>query len=227
MKLQIIETQDYILTVSDEEIKHKNIILHIPSNCILDADEFYEMNGNTTILFNDLNKREVLAKDCKKIIAYQTKNNAPELNGLPLLPEIVVEDDVEKLAKLKYPINSAKGSMEMLNRDQLNNSLKQEGFIEGYKAATKVYSEEDVIDFSIFRTTTNTKEFHNCKNVYEQFNLWKSLKQSKTPKWFVAEIDCDEVRQCMCETNDDCLKPKLKTTTINGKTYLVGTYLYE
>ena len=156
-------------------------------------------------------------------VGYQPKNNAPELDGLPLLPEIVVEDDVEKLAE----INVKKVMGHLFDKSDLNTLSRIEMFKRGYKVATKVYSEEDVIDFSIFRTTTNTKEFHNCKNVYEQFNLWKSLKQSKTPKWFVAEIDCDEVRQCMCETNDDCLKPKLKTTTINGKTYLAGTYLYE
>jgi hypothetical protein len=80
-KLQIIETPDYTLAVSD---KH-----HI------------DKNG----LYYDTFDKSIKTSDCyqqsfriKEIIAYQPKGNAPELD-LPLLPEIVVEDDVEKLAK--------------------------------------------------------------------------------------------------------------------------------
>jgi hypothetical protein len=39
-----------------------------------------------------------------------------------------------------YPINSTGGVMEMLNKHQLNNSYKQEGFIAGAKSdATREY----------------------------------------------------------------------------------------
>jgi hypothetical protein len=39
---------------------------------------------------------------------------------------------LEEVAERLYPVNNT-GSMFMANRDELNNSLKQEGFIEGAK----------------------------------------------------------------------------------------------
>jgi hypothetical protein len=73
------------------------------------------------------------------------------------------QETLEEAAERLYPINSSNKSMEMLNRHQLNNSLKQEGFIKGAKSdASKEYwfekfkqeqdknkfSEEDMITFS-------------------------------------------------------------------------------
>jgi hypothetical protein len=74
----------------------------------------------------------------------------------------------------------------------------------------------------------------------------QSLKQPKTPKWFVAEIEyfyhsskefysdagfvkCtkEQYESIKSEIPTCPLKTELKTTTINGKTYLVGKYLKE
>ena len=66
------------------------------------------------------------------------------------------------------------------------------------------------------------------KGSYEDFI--QSLKQPKTPKWFVAEMERDyKYRLCGTEKKDGGFYgfSKLKTTTINDKTYLVGKYLYE
>ena len=53
--------------------------------------------------------------------------------------------EIEEAAERLYPINYTRGEMEMLSRHQLDNSLKQEGFIEGYKLAQEgMYSEEEV-----------------------------------------------------------------------------------
>jgi hypothetical protein len=47
---------------------------------------------------------------------------------------------IEEAAERMYPINSTGGVMEMLNKHQLNNSYKQEGFIAGAKSdAAKDY----------------------------------------------------------------------------------------
>jgi len=151
-------------------------------------------------------------------------NNNPIIPNLGLFPETIVED-VEKLAELKYPISKG-GSMWMPTRFDLNQSYKQEGFVEGYKKATKVYSEEDLIEFSIWRSSTNTTEFNKCNNIKEQLKLWQSLKQSKTPRFFVVEIiDTNSYGSEVLTGSYDSGNFKLKTTTKNGKTYLVGTYL--
>jgi len=223
MKLQIIETPEYYLAVSDDDVG-----VNIPfwGYC-------WNWYKKVNFFKNGLNENARGRGGIQKIIAYQPKGNAPELphivklpsdenvniqkiSRLPLLPEIIVEDDVEKLAELKYPINSTKGKMEMLSRHQLNNSLKQEGFIEGYESATKVYSEEDL------------RKYHNIMCLYgnvkgEEFI--QSLKQPKTPKWFVAEMQTTKSE--VYREHDNAPYAVFKTTTINGKTYLVGTYKFE
>jgi hypothetical protein len=295
-KSQLIETPDYILAVSDEEIKP--------------LDWVHDPIQNRAAQIHIVSKKGENF-GAKKIIAYQPKGNAPELD-LPLLPslkkeivgyklkpnidrlmvdsvlkhpmpiwndedksvyfirghvggslvarlkelqvldlwftpiyeevksgwvkehhlehyykeglmkdEIVVKDDVEKLAEKLFPMNMIGGGISKSDRQ-----LQQNAFKKGYKAATKVYSEEDLRKaIEMARVTVEYPETETCFR-YRIFEITQSLKQSK-PKWFIVEMECGEIRQCMCEINDDCLKPELKTTTINGKEYLVGTYLFE
>jgi len=54
------------------------------------------------------------------------------------------ETTLEQAAERLYPVNNT-GSMFMASRDELNNILKQESFIEGAKwQAERMYSEEEV-----------------------------------------------------------------------------------
>jgi hypothetical protein len=210
MKLQRFETPDYILWVSDKEPEDIGIVLH--NNEILtliDIDEFCSFKEDGGV-------GSIRKSNCKKVIAHQPKGNAPELD-LPLLPEIDVEDDVENQKWYKDAISVLK--------DEHSIKIAKICLKAGYKAATKVYSEEDLIEFSIWRSSTNTTEFHRCSNIKEQLQLWKSLKQPKTPKWFVAEMET--LRIPYGDDGWKTIETGLKTTKINGKTYLVGTYLYE
>jgi hypothetical protein len=212
-KFKIIEVSDYILAVSDEEIINASYIYNSALNIVEKNNEF-----NNGILQS-------------RIIAYQPKGNAPELD-LPLLPEIVVEDDVEKLADL-FSIDESKVH-------PADSYIAKKGFIEGYKAATKTFSEEDLrkaIDFVVKNYTINS--FGNFPHgvstdnlnysepstkIQEKFIL--ALKQPKTPKWFVAEMQT--YPPIITETHIGSVDPyELKTTIIDGKTFLVGTYLYE
>jgi hypothetical protein len=57
------------------------------------------------------------------------------------------KETLEEAAERFYPVNSTGGSMEMLSRHQLNNCLKQEGFIEGAKwQQERSYREEEVLE---------------------------------------------------------------------------------
>jgi hypothetical protein len=192
-KFKIIEVSDYVLAVSDGKIKESN---------------WYENNGVLFLSDNifDEGNNPNQNKNNRLVIAYQLKGNAPELD-LPPLPEIVVEDDVEKLW-LDFNKNH--------NREL---PLGKEQFIRAitYKSATKVYSEDDLIDFSTFR---------NGGDVNKELQLWKSLKQ---PKWFVSEMEgCDNCinHQGQHLSPDCCHNYKLKTTKINGKTYLIGKFTH-
>jgi hypothetical protein len=197
-KFKIIETADYILAVSDEEIIKGDFVI-LTNNEIIEAEEG---DGSP--------KRKC------KIIAYQPKENAPELD-LPLLPEIVVKDDVEKLAIVEgykyYPYND------------INSEFALGGFIRGYKSATKRYSEGDLDNAIDWALEMGRKGKVTFKDIDEFIH---SLNQPKTPKWFVAENNygkCMEER-CLIHPCDSSCK-EVKTTTTSGKAYLVGTYLYE
>jgi len=201
-KLKIIETTDYILAVSDEEIKNDEYYVSWETNYSTEPKERYVIYVRGSGL-NGTNP--------KKIIAYQPKGNAPELD-LSLLPEMGIEDDVEKLALQDFKDNDD-GFVSYKDRT--------EGFISGYKAATKTFSEEDLkkaIDMCIDLMRDKYTEFRTHKETIIQ-----SLKQ---PKWFVAEvIDTNSYGSEVLTGSYDSGNFKLKTTTIEGKTYLVGKFI--
>jgi hypothetical protein len=223
-KLQIIETPDYILAVSDKEIKEGEYY-------VTDTKEIFKCDFDSIGLAN-------YAYD--KIIAYQPKGNATELDLL-LLPsfthanccitkdggltnmnkgcaernrclEIVIEDDVEKLASFYYGENRSTREFEEGFR---------KGFKIGYKAATKTFSEEDLrkafLEGNKYPQESKYLPDFYLGNYFEKF--LQSLKQP-TPKWFVAEME----EESGFTPNGYYSKIVLKTTTINDKTYLVGHY---
>ncbi len=212
-KFKIIETNDYILAVSDGEIKEGDYCINFfKSNDYIDAH-------TCSIIKRNYLKSETF-DNFLKIIAYQPKGNAPELD-LPLLPEIVVEDDVEKLADHNWNLHK-----ELFSEKSKSSFLSI--FKTGYKAANKKYSEEDLINGILY----GMKKGLDINKVDENDPDWvrnyvKSLKQPKQPKWFVAENNygrCMEER-CLNHPCDNKCK-ELKTTFKNGKTYLVGKYEY-
>jgi len=218
-KFKIIETEQYWLAVSDEEINE------FGTNLKEGTKVFYNLTGYETIFiktaFNICNGN-FQSEFCKKIIAYQPKNNAPELD-LPLLPEMAVEDDVERLAEQLLTSHSdfkAEGMSEYQNG-------RFNGIIEGlnYKSATKKYSEEDLR--RVFKEGEGNIDVNGCKldNSEKVFNkVIQSLKQP-TPTWFVAEMEITKSE--VFRENDNVPYATLKTTTINGKTYLVGKFENE
>ena len=136
----------------------------------------------------------------KKIIAYKPKGNAPELN-LPLLPD-VEDDTVEKLAESYYT------QIRLAERT---------AFKFGYKAATKKYSEFEMEHLYNLLTYDDLDDDEKIQAAIEYI---QSLKQ---PKWFVAEIK--HTKSEVFRENDNVPYAVLKTTTINNKIYLEGTYL--
>ncbi len=206
MKLEIIETPDYILAVSDEEIKDRDTNL---------------TNGRDIFDYRDVKEYslEYANRYWQKIIGYQPKDNAKELDGLPLLPEM--ENDVEKLLDEKYPYEIGYS----VSDENSTIQAMREAFTEGHKAATKTFSEEDLRKAFErgFSVATYLADYETEKEWSKFIN---SLKQPVAPKWFVAEhigkcCGNQLIKQCI-----DCkkYKPQLKTTTINGKSYLVGKY---
>ena len=80
--------------------------------------------------------------------------------------------ELEEAAERFYPVNSTGGAMEMLSRHQLNNCLKQEGFIEGAKwMQERMYSEQEVLKL-LLDSEEYTSRFNgrtDLKKWFEQF----------------------------------------------------------
>jgi hypothetical protein len=126
--------------------------------------EYYEVIG-VTIDKSDKDNR-------KKIIAYKPKGNVPALD-LPLISEIVVEDDIERLAK-EYSENKS-------SSDVFKEQHKVD-FIAGYKSATKTFSEEDMKE--AFNAGSHWKEKWKTVtddniNIPDVNKFIQSLKQAK------------------------------------------------
>ena len=206
-KFKIVETENYILAVSDEEIKEGDWVYNRGIETFLQVKNIW------------IDKIDFLNSNLEtfKVVAYQPKGNAPELD-LPLLPEMFVENNVKKLAE-NYTSNETDKTLKLISKYS---------FRDGHKAATKVYTEEDLrnainmgIDLWMNSMTDNSAEL--TESDYQQ--IIQSLKQSKTtPKWFVAEME--EVAKPMPWIHIKTWE--LKTTTNSeGKQVLVGTYLFE
>jgi hypothetical protein len=232
-KLQIIHTDDYVLAVSDEEPEM--------------LDWFYDtIDHVSSIPIYQRNTKQKSYKGCVKIIAYQPKNNAPELN-LPLLPEMVFEYDVEKLPydklcyydtrnpdfQIKEEYGYDKEEIDATGEFSKKDCTCDDCFYGRsvlanriIKSATKKYSENDLrkaIELTILNCIVDTIGYDNHVVSFEG-NIDKIIQSLKTPtpKWFVAEYKIEYTKDGLDYQSDE-----LKTTTINNKKYLAGTYLFE
>ena len=280
-KLQIIETEEYTLAVSEKEIKHGEEL--IPNEWYINSYRGYDKPFKN----HNLDSNGYL----KRVFAYQPKNNALELKyevecnncnwqgyeedleifpdlsdnnnishdiqyfkgcpncrtdgylknleksinklELPLLPEMVVEDNVELELK-DFKSSNVLDILNMGNINYLSNGdivynpdllfiKRNDRWFSKHKSATKIYSQKDMEKCFI----AGGKSARNINNQgFDEFI--KSLKQ---PKWFVAETEydcCNRYQNCKgCDATAEMINLRLKTTSKNGKTYLVGTYLYE
>jgi hypothetical protein len=116
--------------------------------------------------------------ECHNIIGHLPLNNTPLLEGVMLLPKIVVEDDVEKLALEIHPI--------LMEDDWDKNKQYRDEWIAGYKAATKVYSQRDLDKAIDWALEMGRKGKVTSKDIDE---FIQSLKHPKSPKYFYAETE--------------------------------------
>jgi hypothetical protein len=240
-KLQIIHTEDYLLAVSDEEPEM--------------LDWFYDtIDHVSSIPIYQRNTKQKSYKGCVKIIAYQPKNNAPELN-LPLLPEMVFEYDVEKLPYDKlcyydtrnpdfqikeeygYDKEEIDATGEFSKKDCTcddcfyGRSVLADRII---KSATKKYSENDLRNIAKELASECLCIDGEISSPAQAFRWIEEKIQSlktPTPKWFVVETYCEYSDDCPSKGAYDkqhLCKVVLKTeTNPEGKSVLVGTYLFE
>ena len=206
MKKELIKTDNYLLVVDDSEIKRGDWVYNQVSK------EMYRFNEN-------------LVNYEKKVIAHLPINDSADLKGVPLLPPLEQEDDVEKLAEEEYPI--IPNTSPNVNWDRAN---KQEGFERGYNKAREKYkfTEEDMRQ--AFRSGFIYSNLHEVnENSYIQ-----SLSQPKSPTHFEFEME-DSFSKNNDEYIDELgakgnyythLKVIKTTTNSQGQQVACGKYIY-
>ena len=196
MKHNIIKTENYLLVVDDSEIKNWYLDdVGVVRKAITWDEEYWSVR-----------------KDYKKITAHLPLNNAPTLEGVPLLPslEIVRYDFAEmfyNICKATYP-----------NFDEWIEAKEYNKTKERYK-----YTEEDLkkaIDMA--RETLEYDENRGWYNTKSEDKIIKSLQQPKMPVAFECEesVDSDSMY-----VDYVIYKPKTITNP-QGQTVWVGKYIY-
>jgi hypothetical protein len=218
--VKIIKTENYLFVVDNEsEIKEGQRGLSI-------NDAVYTHHNH-------------LGKDYgKKIISHLPLNNAPTLEGVPLLPPL--EDEVEKL-EMEYFIELEKrrevaknftGQVAGRHPDAFGHSemiYMNRGYIEGYNKAKEKhkYTEED-----LRKSVAYAISHKHIKGDILINKIIQSLQQPKYPVSFESAMElCEESckndwckhRGCQNPIHGDSIK-----TIINsqGLTQLVGKYIY-
>jgi hypothetical protein len=207
MTHNIIKTENYLLVVDDSEIKYDDHFI----------DEYkmlYMLKTESTEKY----------KSVKKVISHLPLNEAPILEGVPLLPPLE-DDDKEvweqglgaELQKLPYTKHLDDGQY---NDGQLAGF--EFGATWGYKKAKEKYNAdlgELLSDFYLFATNGEVCD-HEVINEFIQ-----SLQQPEMPVAFECEIfEAKDLKS----VDEDWLKLGKPKTTTNpqGQTVWVGKYIY-
>jgi hypothetical protein len=159
MKHDLIKTENYLVVVSDDEIKENTPYLN--DQVVFISDDVFDEGNNP-----NQNKAN------KKIIAHRPLNNALYLDGVDVLPEIQ-DEEVEKLAEESY------------GEGVCGLQIKK-GYIKGYNKAkeTYKYTEEDLrkaIEFG--------QGMELWKEEEQTDKFIQSLNQPKLPIAFECETD--------------------------------------
>jgi hypothetical protein len=159
-KLKLIHTENYLLAVSNKEIKE--------GDWYLDDTDMVRQSVTSDEMYWSVRQDYML------ITHHLPLNNAPMLDNVPLLPdpELVIIDEL------------AEKHWDNIDHNQFIDGLNlfdfSIGFRAGYDAATKRFSEEDIAKAITFGQWGGT-----TKKDYEEFI--QSLEQPKYPKWFIVE----------------------------------------
>jgi hypothetical protein len=215
MTHNIIKTENYLLVVDDSKIKQNDFFYGVADGSI---KPFIEIADEHTVEIVTWQLNVIGKSPNKKIAAHLPLNNAPILEGVPLLPPL--EDEVERLVKEHWEKDK-----------ELNNPSS---FKSGYKKAKEKYkyTEEDMtraFNIGINSQFESTELKLNKDESFDRHSknllkLIQSLQQPKMPVGFECE---DEY------VHDDTV-PYPKTlgthpkTIVNpqGQTVWVGKYIY-
>lgn len=193
---EIIKTDNYLLAVDDKQI---NV-----------GDWFYDDATQVRKAVMGDGLYWAVRNRYKRILAHLPLNDAPILEGIPLLPPLDVEDD--------YIDDLAKGEVGWYDK---NDNRDVDNFIKGYNKAKEKCDEvlkwidEEIILNPYYKDSPRLKEGASMVKVKIQ-----SLSQPKTPTHFKFDMDCTLVGLAL---SDSC---EIKTiTNAQGQQVACGKYV--
>jgi hypothetical protein len=151
------EENNWFIKYFDIWVGVKYVELHPDDVKQIEEDSYHFDNIEARIAAYPDMEFELIEKP-NLIYAKLTPNEPVDEHGYPIYGTFGrdrVNKTIEEAAERLYPINNT-GDMFMPNREQINNSYRQEGFIEGAKCqAERMYSEEDLREayFSAIKST--------------------------------------------------------------------------
>jgi hypothetical protein len=173
MKHDIIKTEKYLLICDDSEIRvgdwfYSNVLKECTRVLGVWEDKVKYLNSNLETF---------------KVISHLPLNEAPYLDGVPVLPSLPKEDDVKELFKEEYEQARKRGSQDYAEG-------YYGGIFDGYEQAREKYkfTEEDLrkaIDMA-----TSSKNDYKL-NFYKPNEIIQSLQQPKLPIAVECEIEPD------------------------------------
>jgi hypothetical protein len=174
MRYDLIKTDNYLLICDDSEIKV--------------GDYIYDLDLQKIVIANDLKAITSKSANCwyyKKIIAHLPLNGAPYLDDVSVLPSLLKEDDVQKLAD--------EASQKFKRNDELDDlilGVSANSFEEGYNKAREKYkfTEEDMLEFTNWCRIHDNNHKNEVWTIQQLFEKYKSLQQQKIPVAFECEI---------------------------------------
>jgi hypothetical protein len=182
MRLKLKETKDYVLALSEEEIKDGRtdfwVYDGLNDTCLFIKEICYFPNTKKIFAFKTYNDT-ISGAFNQEVVGYIPKNNAPDLD-LPLLPESIEEDNV-------FEFDTA----QLSQKEQLDfYMLMTTGKIKVKSSSNKVFTIEDLRKvIKIARGIREGKEIYE----FEEDEIIQKINKLKTPKYFIAETYYERV----------------------------------
>jgi len=177
MKLQIIETDQYWLAVSDEEIKEGDYGVGFATGIKGHGGRYFLFKHDGSVEA----KLNVLAK-AQKVINHLPLNDSPILEGVDLLPELG-DIDIEYI--VKDVCGYDKNTLLPINDSEVNTALE---CLKRYQVMCR-YNEDDLrkaIDIGYKLARLNLYEADGSLQPKIEEYI-QSLKQPRVPKFFIPE----------------------------------------
>jgi hypothetical protein len=205
MKHRLIKTENYLVVVSDDEIKENTPYLN--DKVVFISDDVFDEGNNPN-----------QNKSNKKIIAHWPLHNALYLDGVDVLPEI--EGDLHIYDAIGYAGSEGHPDPQAFSDRQM--ALFQ-GYADGYEKAkeTYKYTFEDMMKCWNKGAMDGRALNDEVHNDVIAFNFIKSLSQPKLPIAF----ESNEYGVGNDENGRPVIEPRTFTNS-EGRTEWIGNYLF-